>query len=300
MKYRNFGKFDFKPSALGFGAMRLPLVREGAPESEIDEKKATEMLYFAIDNGVNYLDTAYVYHKGQSEVFLGKILTKNYREKVKIASKLSLWNTENKNDPDKLLEEQLRRLRTDQVDFYLLHGLNKERWEKVKNLEIIEWAGKKIAEGKIGHLGFSFHDEYSLFQEIVDSYDKWTFCQIQYNFLDENFEAGTKGLKYASQKGLGVVVMEPLRGGKLANPPREVKEIWNKAEPTRTPVDWALQWLWNQPEVSLVLSGMSSLEQVKENIGSADRSKVNSLTPAELMVFGQVKQEYTHLTRILQ
>jgi hypothetical protein len=253
------------------------------------------MIIFAIDNGVNYLDTAYVYHKGQSEVFLGKILTQERREKVKIASKLSLWNTENKNDPEKLLDEQLRRLRTERIDFYLLHGLNKERWEKVKNFDIVEWAEKKVSEGKIGHLGFSFHDEYSLFQEIIDSYDKWDFCQIQYNFLDENFEAGKKGLKYAAQKGLGVVIMEPLLGGKLANPPKEAQEIWDKAEPKRTPVDWALQWLWNQPEVSLVLSGMSTLEQVRENIGSADRSKINSLTQAELKVFDQIKEEYQKL-----
>lgn len=295
MQYRNFGKLDFKPSALGFGVMRLPLVKEGGPESEIDEPKATEMINFAIDNGVNYLDTSYVYHKGQSEVFLGKILTPERRGKVKIASKLSLWNTENKNDPEKLLEEQLRRLRTERIDFYLLHGLNKERWEKVKNFDIVEWAEKKVVEGKIGHLGFSFHDEYSLFQEIIDSYDKWDFCQIQYNFLDENFEAGKKGLKYAAQKGLGVVIMEPLLGGKLANPPKEAQEVWDKSEPKRTPVDWALQWLWNQPEVSIVLSGMSTLEQVKENIGSADRAKENSLTPAELKVFDQVREQYQKL-----
>lgn len=295
MQYRNFGKLDFKPSALGFGVMRLPLAKKDAPESEIDESKATEMINFAIDNGVNYLDTSYVYHKGQSEVFLGKILTQERRGKVKIASKLSLWNTENKNDPEKLLEEQLRRLRTERIDFYLLHGLNKERWEKVKNFDIVEWAEKKVAEGKIGHLGFSFHDEYSLFQEIIGSYDKWDFCQIQYNFLDENFEAGKKGLKYAAQKGLGVVVMEPLLGGKLANPPIEVEKIWDKAEPKRTPVDWALQWLWNQPEVSVVLSGMSTLEQVKENIGSADKAKENSLTPAELKVFDQVREQYQKL-----
>lgn len=173
--------------------------------------------------------------------------------------------------------------------------MTKDNWEKVKNLEILNWAEKKITEGKIGYLGFSFHDEYSLFQEIIDTYDKWTFCQIQYNFLDENFQAGTRGLKYASQKGLAVVVMEPLRGGKLATPSQQILTIWKKAKEKRTPVDWALQWLWNQPEVSLVLSGMSTLEKVKENIASASKSKVNFLTSAELKVFDQIKQEYRKL-----
>lgn len=294
MTYRSFGKIDFKPSALGFGVMRLPVI--GEDRAKIDEKRATRMICYAIDHGVNYLDTAYMYHGGQSEPFLGKILTQKYRKKVKIATKLPTGIVETRKDFDQLLNEQLKRLKTSHIDFYLLHGLNKTRWDNVYKLGVLPWLEKIKKAGKIGYFGFSFHDEYKVFKEIVDAYD-WTFCQIQHNILDVNYQAGIRGLKYAAKKGLAVVIMEPLKGGKLANPPKPVKKVWAKA-PEKTPVDWVLKWLWNQPEVSLVLSGMSTLKQVKENVQSADRSSPGSLTKKELALIEKVRKKYEALIPI--
>lgn len=296
MKYRNFGKIDFKSSALGFGTMRFPVIGENS--AKIDESQTKEMIYYAVDNGINYLDTAYVYHQGQSEVVLGKILKDGHREKVKIATKLPVWLIAGRNDLDIIFEEQLRRLQTDHIDFYLLHSLNEEKWSKVLDLRIIEWLEKKVSQGKINYLGFSFHDQYPLFEKIIDSYNKWTFCQIQYNLLDENEQAGVKGLKYAAQKGLAVIIMEPLKGGKLAHAPKKVQEIWDQAKSKKSSVDWALSWLWNQPEISLVLSGMSNLNQVKENIKSASKSEINSLTNAEVSLIKKVQKKYQELISI--
>lgn len=293
MKYRTFGKIDFKPSALGFGAMRFPVIDNNS--SQIDKKQAEQMVYHAIDNGVNYLDTAYLYHQGQSEVFLGEILKNGYRQKVKIATKLPVWMIESKSDFDKLLDEELTRLQTDYIDFYLLHDLNKEKWSKVLKFDLIGQVEKAISKGKIKNLGFSFHDDFLVFKEIVNGYDKWGFCLIQYNFMDKNIQAGKKGLKYAAEKGLAVVIMEPLKGGRLASAPPSVQKIWDSAKTKRTPVEWALSWVWNQPEVSLVLSGMSSLHQVKENIEFANSSKTKMLSTEELSLFEEVKKEYQKL-----
>lgn len=281
MEYRKFGKIDWDVSALGFGAMRLPVVDDDS--SNIDENKAVEMIRYAIDNGVNYVDTAWPYHGEKSEQLVAKALQDGYRQKTKVATKLPIWLVEDKEDLDKYLDKQLERLAVEQIDFYLIHALSKDRWEKCKKLNIMEWLKKVQDEGKIKYKGFSFHDDYDLFQKIIDYYENdWDFCQIQYNYLDTEYQAGKKGLKYAADKGLGVVVMEPLRGGTLAaKPPAEVEEIWNKSKKERKAPDWALQWLWNQPEVSVVLSGMSTLEQVKENVESADNSGINSMTERE-------------------
>ncbi len=278
MKYRKFGNLDLEVSALGFGAMRMPLAGEN-PE-DIDEEKAVEMIRFAVDNGVNYVDTAWPYHGGKSEILVGKALQNGYRAKVNLATKLPVWKLEKKTDMDEILDEQLEKLQTDVIDFYLLHALGEERWETCKKLEVLNWLQKVQAEGKINYIGFSFHDDYELFEEIIDSFD-WDFCQIQYNYLDTEYQAGQKGLKYAYDKDIGVIIMEPLRGGWLAQePPKKVKEIFASYD-DRTPVDWALQWLWSQKEVSLVLSGMSSLQQVKENIVSASNSEVGLLSKEE-------------------
>jgi hypothetical protein len=290
MKYRSFGKLNYKPSALGFGAMRLPIL--GEDPAKIDEKEAIRMIHYAVDNGVNYLDTAYPYHKGESEIVVGKALRGEYRGKVKLATKLPSWLVNSKLDFDRFLNEQLKKLQTDHVDFYLLHSLDREKWQKLQKLSVFSWAEKAIKEGRINHLGFSFHDSFEVFKDIVDGYDQWTFCQIQYNYMDEDFQAGTKGLKYAAQKGLAVVVMEPLKGGRLANPPQTVKEVFEKAKTKRTPADWALRWIWNQPEVSLLLSGMSNQKQVEENIQSADTSEVNSLSQEELKIIEEAKATY--------
>ncbi|MBC7250631.1 MAG: aldo/keto reductase [Anaerolineae bacterium] len=295
MQYRQFGKLDFRVSALGFGAMRLPIIDDDV--AKINEPLATEMLRYAIDHGVNYVDTAYPYHGGNSEGFVGRVLQGGYREKVKLATKLPSWEIKSRQDFDKYLNEQLTRLQTDHIDFYLLHALNKKSWHKLRDLGVLDWAERAIADGRFHYLGFSFHDDYEVFKEIVDAYD-WTFCQIQYNYMDVENQAGTRGLQYAASKGMAVVIMEPLLGGKLVDPPPAIQSIWDSAARKRTPVGWALQWLWNQPEVSVVLSGMSTLEQVKENVALASASGIGTLTADELALYDRVRARYRELTAI--
>jgi hypothetical protein len=308
MQYRTFGRLDWRPSALGFGCMRLPTL-EGDPP-RIDEPAATRMLRTAIDRGVNYVDTAYSYHHGTSEAFVGRALRDGYRQKVRLATKLPCWLVQAPGDFDRYLDEQLQRLQTETIDFYLLHGLGRERWHNLRDLGVLAWAERAMAEGRFRHLGFSFHDSLDAFREIVDACDRWTFCQIQYNYMDEDYQAGVKGLRYAADRGLAVVVMEPLRGGMLAqNIPPAVQALWNsylppatagetEGGPHRTPADWALQWVWNQPEVSLALSGMSTVEQVEENLASAARSGPGTLTPDELALIDRVKSAYQELCAI--
>lgn len=286
MEYRKFGDIDFNVSALGFGAMRLPIV-DGDP-GKIDEKKAIKMMRYAIDEGVNYIDTAWPYHQEKSELLVGKALKDGYRQKVKIATKLPVWLIENEKDFDYYLEKQLLKLDIDYIDFYLLHALNSERWSKMKILNVFNWIEKVMNEGKIKFIGFSFHDEYETFVEIVNAYN-WDFCQIQYNYLDTEYQAGKKGLEYAHKKGLGVIIMEPLRGGALAGePPVNVKKILKEKGIDKTITDLGLQWLWNQKEISLVLSGMSTIEQVKENTCSAKKSSINNLSKKELSVINLI------------
>ena len=291
MKYRRFGRLDWEVSALGFGAMRLPVI--GGDRSKVDEAEAIRMIRYAIDHGVNYIDTAYPYHGGNSEVVVGKALEDGYRERVRVATKLPIWMINSREDLDRVFNEQLRKLRTDRVDFYLMHGLNRERWSKVLELNILDWAERMVADGRIGYLGFSFHDEFEVFKEIIDGYGGWTLCQILYNYMDVDFQAGRRGLKYAASKGLAVVVMEPIRGGMLAiKPPPEIQAIWDEADVKRSPAEWALQWVWNHPEVSVALSGMSTMEQVIENVRSADRSGPNKLTRKELELISRVREMY--------
>jgi predicted aldo/keto reductase-like oxidoreductase len=294
MKYRRFGKLDWQVSALGFGAMRLPVI--GNDHSKVDEPEAIKMIRYAIDHGVNYVDTAYPYHGGNGEVVVGKALRDGYRERVRLATKMPLWSINSRGDMDRIFEEQLKKLQTDYVDFYLLHALDRERWVKAKSLNVFDWAERIISEDRIKYLGFSFHDDYEVFKEIVDEYDKWTLCQIQYNYENEDVQAGTRGLKYAAGKGLAVVIMEPLLGGALANPPPAVKQIWDEAG--KDPVEMALQWLWNKPEVSVVLSGMSTMEQVKRNIEFASRSGVGMLTEEDLKLVARVHATYKKLRPI--
>jgi predicted aldo/keto reductase-like oxidoreductase len=293
MKFRRFGRLKWKASALGFGIMRLPTI--GGDAAKINEPVATRMLRYAIDHGVNYLDTAYPYHGGNSEAFLGKVLQKGYREKVKLATKMPTWLVNSQEDMDKYLDEQLIRLKTD-TDFYLLHGITKERWQRLKELNVIEWLEKKRDEGKFSHFGFSFHDTYDVLRDIIDSYDGWTFCQIQYNYVDADHQAGTEGLRYAASKGLAVVVMEPVAGGRLAiTPPKQVQSLWKKAEIKRTSAELALLWVWNHPEVSVVLSGMSTMQQVIENVKTANRSVPPTLSQEELRFVDKLAQKYKKL-----
>lgn len=286
MQYRPFGTLDFQVSALGFGAMRLPTIGEGDAKA-IDEPEAIRMLRYAIDQGVNYVDTAYAY--GDSERVVGNALRDGYRDKVKIATKMPIWLAQKTEDLDTFLNEELERLHTDHVEFYLLHALWKERWKRVRELKVFEWAEKAKADGRIGHLGFSHHDNFDLFKEIIDAYD-WGMCQIQYNYMNEDVQAGTKGLQYAAGKGIAVVVMEPLLGGLLVRPPANVKPLWDEAG--KDPVDMALQWLWNRPEVGTVLSGMSTMEQVEHNVASAKKSGINSFSQADTDLIERVRAAY--------
>ena len=296
MQYRTFGRLDWKPSALGFGAMRLPVLEEDA--GKIDEELATRMVRTAIDRGVNYVDTAWPYHKEQSEPFVGRALGNGYRDKVKLATKMPSWLIKTRDDFDVHLNEQLRRLQTDHIDFYLLHALNKTFSPNLRDLEVFDWAEQAIADGRIGHLGFSFHDDLPLFKEIVDAYD-WTFCQIQYNYMDAEFQAGREGLKHAADKGLAVVIMEPLRGGSLTRTaPDVVAKLWDGAPTKRSQAAWALQWLWSQPEVSLILSGMSEMQHVEENVEIAGRSAAGLLSSDEMALVEQVSAAYRTLSPI--
>ena len=297
MQYRPFGKLDWKVSALGFGAMRLPVVNKD--QANIDEPVAIEMIRTAIDNGVNYVDTAYPYHQGNSELLVAKALADGYRDKIKLATKSPTWFIQKVDDFDKYLDEQLEKLQTNYIDFYLLHGLNKARWPGLKEMNILKAGEKAIADGRIKYLGFSFHDDVETFKGIVDDYDNWTFAQIQYNFMDTEYQAGTEGLRYAANKGIAMVIMEPIRGGQLAkDPPESVEKLWKQAPTKRSPAEWALQWIWNQPEVSVVLSGMTTLQHVTENVASAHRSGVGSLTSEETDLIDKVVEAYRELSPI--
>jgi uncharacterized protein len=296
MLYRDFGKTGERVSILGFGCMRLPVV-DGRRDC-IDVPLATEMLHSAIDHGVNYVDTAYPYHgssfdrPGESEGFVGGALTGGRREEVLVATKLPPWTVESRADMDRVLAGQLERLRTDHIDCYLLHGLSATTWTKLLELGALEFMDEAKADGRIRYAGFSFHDDPPVFAPIVDAYD-WDFCQIQYNFMDIDYQAGRAGLEYAAERGLGVVVMEPLKGGRLAGrTPTEVQALWDSAPVRRSPVEWALRFVWDDPRVGLLLSGMSTMEQVVENVEIAARAEVGSLTAVERSLYDQVREAY--------
>lgn len=294
MRYRDFGKSGYKPSALGFGAMRLP-VRNGN-FADIDEGMAIAMIRKAIDSGINYIDTAYPYHGGKSEVVVGKALADGYREQVKLTTKLPVWMVEKVEDFDRLLTEQLIRLNTDHIDYYLLHGLNEKRWPLMQKLNVLGWAEDAIADGRIKGLGFSFHDRFEVFEQIIKSYDHWAMCQIYLNFMTTDQEAGLRGARLAGQKSIPVVVMGPIWGGLLAaEPPEGVKQILNNAPVMRSSAEWALAWIWSQPEVSLALSGMSTMAQLDENLDIAERCGDKTLSELEMRVIEKVKEAYRRL-----
>ena len=293
MLYRQLNKTGIDLSILGFGCMRLPTI-DNKPD-KISYPEATRMLHYAIDNGVNYVDTAYFYHssvfgqRGESEPFVGEALSGGWRKKVNLATKMPLFNLRKKEQMDTFLEEQLERLKTDYLDFYLLHGLNGETWDRMKDLGVCEFMDKKVAEGKFRFPSFSFHGKAEDFIRICDEYN-WTFAQIQYNYMDTGFQAGYKGLKYAADKGIGIVVMEPLKGGKLAQKiPQEMIAVFNESSTKRSPAEWALRFVWNEAGVSSVLSGMNSMEQVEENIRIAENGIVNSLGSDDKAMFDRLR-----------
>lgn len=294
MQYRTFGKTDFKSSALGFGMMRLPMISK--ENSKVDVKEAVKIVRFAIDNGVNYLDTAYTYHNQTSEEILKEVVKNGYRDKVKIADKLPIWMVKEPQDLDILLNTQLERLGVEKIDFYLLHALSRKSIPVIKRCNIINWLLEKKREGKIDYIGFSFHDDLKTFKKIADLYS-WDFTQIQYNIIDVYSQGGISAIKYAHQKGMGVVIMEPLRGGQLCQTiPQEIGQTW--AEYAKTgidnikPVQYLLDWIWNHKEVSIILSGMSDMQQTRENVYYAAKSGVGKLTERQLKIVRKIRKLY--------
>ena len=250
------------------------------------------MIRYAIDNGVNYVDTAYMYHDGESEVIVGKALKDGYREKVLLADKMPVWFTREESGIPEIFEKQLKRLDVNVIDMYLLHNVTAPIWKIAQKFKTLDFMEKKKAEGKIKHIGFSFHDDVSLFKEIIDSYD-WDFCQIQLNYMDTEWQAGVEGLKYAADKGIPVIVMEPLKGGRLTDAlPPNVEKLFKILDIKRTPAEWALRWVANFPEVLTILNGVSNMAQTEENIKTLSDATANSLTEKELDVIKQAADAY--------
>jgi uncharacterized protein len=297
MQYRKFGKLKWMPSALGFGCMRLPQV--GQDMYHLDEDESIRIMRYGIDHGINYLDTAAPYAMGNSERVVGKALRDGYRQRVKLATKLTPFQVNSPNEFERFFEGQLERLQTDKIDLYMLHGMNKKCWDMFREWGAIEFIEGLISKGMVDHIGFSFHDDFQVFKEIIDYYSGWDFCQIQYNYMDIERQAGTKGLKYAAERGLAVVIMEGLRGGLLTKrPPEFVSKIWDSAPIKHSLAEWGLLWLWNHPEVSVVLSGMSSMQQVIENLDAADNSGIGGMSVDELGIIEKVRSAYTELTPV--
>lgn len=300
MQYRKYEKLGFDVSILGFGCMRLPLmpgIEGNEPDAgKIDETEAIRMIRYAIDGGVNYIDTAYPYHYGNSEILVGKALKDGYREKVKLATKLPVWLLKNKEDFDRYLDEQLEKLQTDHIDVYLMHALNKKSWNTIKELDVLGSLKRAIESGKVKSPGFSFHEDISFFRTILDSFD-WGMCQIMYNYMEDR--EWEKHLNHINSKGIAVVVMEPLLGGKLASePPAEVEKVWKESGYDRSPADWSFKWIYNNPKITLALSGMSTMEQVVENLKIAENSMPDSLSKKELDTIDKVRDMYSNLIKV--
>ena len=296
MQYRPFGKTGLNVSALGFGTMRLPTADGKEMSKNLDEQESIRLIRHAIDCGVNYIDTAYPYHGGNSEWVVGKALGDGYREKVYLADKSPIWMLESAGDFDRILDEQLQKCNTDHFDFYLLHSISANTFEsKIKGLHLIDKMKEAKAAGKISHIGFSFHDQLPVFEEVLHATDAWEFCLIQLNYVGTDYQAGLEGLHMAASEGLGVLIMEPLLGGKLAQPsPGMAAQL----SPARPPVQWALDWLWNLPEVGVLLSGMSSMEQLEENLAYACASGTGKLSEEDLSMLERVRHAYLEETRI--
>jgi predicted aldo/keto reductase-like oxidoreductase len=294
MLYRRVPKTGDELSILGYGCMRFPM-RSGMA---IDEERAIRQIRSAIEGGVNYFDTAPIYHLGRSEPILARALADGYRERVRVATKLPPWSVTCREDMDRILARQLATLQTDHIDYYLLHGLAGESFDRLCRQGVLEFLDAAKADGRITSAGFSFHGRYDAFRTIVDAHD-WEFCQIQYNYLDEQNQAGTKGLEYAASRRLAVMVMEPLRGGNLAGRiPADVQAIWDESVAGRSPAEWGLRWVWNHPEVTVVLSGMNEEAHIAENIRVAGGAQAGSLTGDELALIARVRDTYRRLLAV--
>lgn len=292
MQYRENPRNHQSLSILGYGCLRFS--RKG---SVIDQKKAEEEMRLAIEQGVNYFDTAYTYPG--SEEALGTFLAKGYRDKVNIATKLPHYYIKKEGDMERYFQEELKRLKTDHVEYYLMHMLNDiAAWERLTELGIREWIQEKKAQGQIESIGFSFHGGTENFIKVLNAYD-WDFCQIQYNYMDEHSQAGRRGLLCAAEKGIPVIIMEPLRGGRLVQGlPASAKKMIEQASPGRTAAEWGLKWLWNQPQVTVVLSGMNDTSQVEENVRIASEATAGSMTPEELEIIEKIKSEINKYVKI--
>lgn len=293
MHYRQINNIKDDVSLLGFGAMRLPTREDGS----VDEAEAIRMVRHAIDNGVNYVDTAYPYHNGASEVVIGKALKDGYREKAFLADKLPIWFVKKEEDVRRLFDEQMERLDVECIDFYLVHCIEAEAWKTTKECNVLPILEELKAEGRIGHIGFSFHDHYQLFEEVIDYYP-WEFCQIQLNYVDTEFQAGLKGSKYAAAKGIPVIIMEPLKGGRITDAvPPAIQEIWDSAPVKRSPVEWAFKWVASLPEVLTILSGMSSMEQLEQNLELFNKDDLPVVTAEEMKVIEKAGSLYRDLIK---
>ncbi len=288
MIYRNFKNLEIQSSILGLGTMRLPII--GNDNNHIDEEKAIALIRYAIDNGINYIDTAYPYHGGNSESVVGKALLEGYREKITLATKNPVWKVKEYEDFESYLNKQLEKLQTDCIDIYLLHSLSKKSWDRIKKLDVLKFIDEAKAKGKIKLAGFSIHDNFDAFEEILDSYT-WDMCLIQLNYMDYEEQVGLKGLEYASSKEVPVVIMEPLKGGLLATPPNDIKDKLREIR-SISPVEWSFKWLADHSSVKVILSGMSSLEQMVENISIAERLIEENMTEEDFNVIDEIREMY--------
>ena len=297
MVYRELGKTGLKLFPLGIGTVRLPIKNDDF--SDVDYEKAVSVLRHAIDSGINYIDTGFTYHyNGNGEKAVGMALEDGYRQKVNLGAKLPLWLCNSLEECKDMVEGQLKRMNTDYFDLYFIHALDSESWKKAKSLNILGYIEELKNKGKIKYIGFSFHDNFDVFKEITDSY-KWDFCLIQLNYLDTEYQAGIKGLEYAYSKGMGVLIMEPLKGGQLAQePPESIKEIWNKGEVKRSTVQWGLDFLYNRKEVTCVLSGMNTFEMIDENVAYAENAYPNCISDHDIRLYDEVKEKLTKLIKI--
>ena len=300
MKYRRFGALDWEVSVLGLGVIRLPLI--GGDPQNIDEAESISIIRNAIDHGVNYLDLGYPYDLKRHELrsrILSQALRNGYREKVRITASLPLYFVNSAADFDRFLNEQLKWLQMDSVDFYLLGKLDRNTWPRLQGMDVLGWAEKAMKDGRIGHIGFSFHDYFQTLREVLDAYDNWTLCQFQYSYMDIDHHPGTSGIKFAAERGLAVVITEPFKQGQLTRkPPESVAEVWATDPHKYSLPEWGLRWVWNQPSVSTVVSDMSTLKQVADNITFADSAEPNSLDVWDQVLIGKVRDAYRKLRPI--
>ena len=294
MQYKKFKKSDKKTSLLGMGAMRLPQDEEGRANRD----EGIELIRYAIDQGINYIDTAFTYHGGMSERILGQALKDGYREKVIVADKMPVWLIKSDEDVSRYFEKQLKRLELECIDMYLVHNIIQANWQKTKKYNVLAFLDEMKKQGKIKHIGFSFHGDFALFKEVIDAYP-WEFCQIQLNYLYKDQQATLAGLEYARERGIDVIIMEPLKGGRITEKvPPTVQAIWDKAVASgavpadRSPAEWAFKWVASRPGVSLVLSGMSSRKQIDENVAIFSKDDIDEMSEGEMAVLDEVSLEY--------